>query len=304
MPRGAKKPLHLARADARRIWLHAQRLDTAAPFGAGPAATPAAIEHLGYVQIDTINVIERCHHHILCHRIPAYRRADLAPGPERRQDRCSNTGRMRCPMCRAAISASSCRDEAHREHRRAAGSNRSRPADLRKVARRVLREGPLSIRDIDDDVLVEKDHAWASRKPSKRALQLAFFTGALTMSRARRHAEDLRADRPAFRLGQAARARRPSGRSLTICSTGRCAPRASSASIRSAISSASRKPAIRQLIERRVRGRHLVPVAIEGAGKTEHWARPEALDAIPGPVTPSWSISSRPSTRWSSSASG
>jgi uncharacterized protein YcaQ len=24
-----------------------------------------AVDHLGYVQIDTINVIERCHHHIL-----------------------------------------------------------------------------------------------------------------------------------------------------------------------------------------------------------------------------------------------
>ena len=35
------------------------------------------MEHLGYVQIDTINVIERCHHHILYSRIPDYRRADL-----------------------------------------------------------------------------------------------------------------------------------------------------------------------------------------------------------------------------------
>ena len=35
------------------------------------------MEHLGYVQIDTINVIERCHHHILYNRIPAYGRADL-----------------------------------------------------------------------------------------------------------------------------------------------------------------------------------------------------------------------------------
>jgi len=29
------------------------------------------------VQIDTINVIERCHHHILWTRIPGYRRAHL-----------------------------------------------------------------------------------------------------------------------------------------------------------------------------------------------------------------------------------
>ena len=64
MPR-ERPALPLSRAAARRLWLRAQRLDAAAPFGAGPAATRAAVEHLGYVQIDTINVIERAHHHIL-----------------------------------------------------------------------------------------------------------------------------------------------------------------------------------------------------------------------------------------------
>src|SRR5437763_14386762 len=77
MSRPANKPFPLSKADARRIWLNAQRLDTDAPFGDGPAATRAAVEHLGYVQIDTINVIERCHHHILYTRIPAYQRQHL-----------------------------------------------------------------------------------------------------------------------------------------------------------------------------------------------------------------------------------
>ena len=54
--------------------------------------------------------------------------------------------------------------------------------DLRKVLTLIRKDGALSIRDIEDDVLVEKDHAWASRKPSKRALQLAFYTGVLTVS--------------------------------------------------------------------------------------------------------------------------
>src|ERR1700752_3151794 len=67
----------LTKAEARRIWLSAQRLDVREPFGAGAQATADAVAHLGYVQIDTINVIERCHHHILWTRIPDYRRADL-----------------------------------------------------------------------------------------------------------------------------------------------------------------------------------------------------------------------------------
>src|SRR5471030_1456011 len=67
----------LTKTQGRRIWLRAQRLDTPASFGEGPMAVAAAVEHLGYVQIDTINVIERCHHHILWNRIPDYKRADL-----------------------------------------------------------------------------------------------------------------------------------------------------------------------------------------------------------------------------------
>src|SRR5690348_14450699 len=77
MPRPSSKPVPLAKPEARRIWLRAQRLDERAPFGSGAKATEAAVEHLGYVQIDTINVIERCHHHILYTRIPEYQRQHL-----------------------------------------------------------------------------------------------------------------------------------------------------------------------------------------------------------------------------------
>src|SRR6185436_6042810 len=69
--------VQLSSAQARRIWLHAQRLDATEPFGSGPRATPAAVAHLGYLQIDTIYVIERSHHHILHTRIPSYRREHL-----------------------------------------------------------------------------------------------------------------------------------------------------------------------------------------------------------------------------------
>ena len=64
----------LAKTQARQLWLRAQRLDRPEPFGRGPGATERAVEHLGYVQIDTIHVIERSHHHVLFTRIPSYRR--------------------------------------------------------------------------------------------------------------------------------------------------------------------------------------------------------------------------------------
>ena len=77
MPAKPTQPRIITPAQARAIWLRAQRLDTPAPFGGGPEATRLAVEHLGYVQIDTIHVIERCHHHILYTRIPTIAARDL-----------------------------------------------------------------------------------------------------------------------------------------------------------------------------------------------------------------------------------
>lgn len=41
-------------------------------FGTGLSGTLRAIENLAYIQIDTISVIERAHHHILWNRVPDY----------------------------------------------------------------------------------------------------------------------------------------------------------------------------------------------------------------------------------------
>src|SRR5215468_5355629 len=179
MPRKSE-PHPLTKKDARRIWLKAQRLDTPAPFGEGPAATADAVAHLGYVQIDTINVIERCHHHILYSRIPSYRRADLRHA--------QSVDRSVFEYWTHALSYVPSSDfrfflPAMREHRRDGHKWYASvtPADMRKVMR-LVRAGPLTIRDIEDDVLAEKEHLWQSRKPSKRALQLAFYTGVVTIS--------------------------------------------------------------------------------------------------------------------------
>lgn len=56
----------------RRIALASQGLLQAQPFGSGLAGARAAIKHLGYVQIDTISVVERAHHHVLHTRVPKF----------------------------------------------------------------------------------------------------------------------------------------------------------------------------------------------------------------------------------------
>jgi len=160
----AEKLHPLTKASARRIWLRSQRLDSRAPFGAGPAATAAAVEHLGYVQIDTINVIERCHHHILWNRIPDYRRTDLRQA--------QSVDKSVFEYWTHALSYVPTRDlrffiPAMKLHRREGHKwfASVKPEDLRKVMRLIRRDGALTIRDIEDDVLVDKEHLWASRKP-------------------------------------------------------------------------------------------------------------------------------------------
>jgi hypothetical protein len=266
----------LTQAQARRIWLHAQRLDAPAPFGDGPAAVAAAVEHLGYVQIDTINVIERCHHHILYARIPEYRRADLRQA--------QSVDKSVFEYWTHALSYVPARDlrfflPAMKQHRREGHKwfSSVKPADMRKVMALIRRDGALTIRDIEDDVLVDKEHLWQSRKPSKRALQLAFYTGVLTISERNgmlktyelmtRHFGWDKPPKPAtateattYLLDRALRAQGVVSLD-SICHL-----------------DAPSKAAVRRLIEARLRRGEMVPVALEGAGKQEHWAPPETLD--------------------------
>ncbi|MFM1895018.1 MAG: hypothetical protein RLZZ385_92 [Pseudomonadota bacterium] len=66
-------PIDLSHKEARRLALHRQGLLQTAAFGRGPKALLSAIERLHHVQIDTISVVDRAHHHILQARIPGYR---------------------------------------------------------------------------------------------------------------------------------------------------------------------------------------------------------------------------------------
>ena len=61
----------------RRLALSHQGLISPASFGTGLSGTRHAIEHLGYIQIDTISVVERAHHHILWSRVPDYQQSHL-----------------------------------------------------------------------------------------------------------------------------------------------------------------------------------------------------------------------------------
>jgi uncharacterized protein YcaQ len=59
--------------ELRRLALTAQGLLQPQPYGSGLAGARKAISHLGYVQIDTISVVERAHHHVLHSRVPSFK---------------------------------------------------------------------------------------------------------------------------------------------------------------------------------------------------------------------------------------
>ena len=279
MPRARKKHFVLGQSQARRLWLRAQRLDHAAPFGEGPEAARAAVEHLGYVQIDTIHVIERSHHHILWTRIPAYRKADL--------QQAQSGDKSVFEYWTHALSYVPSSDfrffmPAMKQHRETPRNwfGKVDHEDLAKVLQLIRREGPLTIRDIDDDVLVEKHHPWASRKPSKRALQLAFYSGLVTISARSGMLKTYELTDRHF--GWTKRPRPASERQILEYLLARALRSQGVISLDSACyMDAPRKRSMRELIEARVRRQQLVPVKIEGAEKAEHWAETQVLDTLP-----------------------
>ncbi len=280
-----KNPLiQLTSVQARRIWLHAQRLDTAEPFGSGAQATPAAVAHLGYLQIDTIFVIERSHHHILYSRIPTYRREHLhqAQSVDKTVFEYWTHALSYVPTESMRFYVRDMREAGEDWHRRNGWFSKVSDAELRRVVSRIRRQGALTIRDIADEPVV-REHAWASRKPSKRVLELAFYKGLVTISQRAGMLKTYELLTRHFgweRLPRAATERETLNYLLD-----RALQAQGIVSLESICHlDAGRKPAMRRLVESRVRRKELVPVELEGAGTSPHWVRPETLDAIPDPA--------------------
>ena len=274
-------PVQLTSVQARRIWLHAQRLDATAPFGSGPKATPAAVAHLGYLQIDTIYVIERSHHHILYTRIPSYRREHLhqAQSVDKTVFEYWTHALSYVPTENLRFYVRFMRRE---WQRRIFWFGEVSNTELRRVVSRIRKHGPLTIRDIADEA-VEKEYAWASRKPSKRVLEVAFYKGLLTISQRAGMLKTYELLTRHFgwnRLPRAATERETLNYLLD-----RALQAQGIVSLESICHlDAPRKPAMRRLLDSRVRQQQLIPVQLDRAGDSLHWIRPDTLDATPSPA--------------------
>ncbi|MES2803762.1 MAG: crosslink repair DNA glycosylase YcaQ family protein [Bdellovibrionota bacterium] len=268
----------ISQAQAQDLLLDAQCLNVATPFGKGAQAVANAITHLGYVQIDTISVIERCHHHILYTRIPNYKVTDL-----HRAQTLDKSVFEYWTHALAYVPTSDYRffmgDMKRRKEEPGQWFSTVKPEEFKKVINNIKREGALSIRDIEDDVLVEKNHPWASKKPSKKALQLGFHTGELTISErlgmlkkyelSTRHfdwdnkpkmATSLEVNN--YMLDRALRAQALVNID-SICH----------------LEKAQRKNEVKKLIESRVKKKQLIEVAAKGFEKLIFYTTPEIFEA-------------------------
>jgi uncharacterized protein YcaQ len=161
----------------RRIALNQQGLLGTDSFGRGKAATLRAIEHLGYVQIDTISVVARAHHHVLWSRVSNYRPRFLEQLVKQRQV---------FEYWHHAASWLPMRDYRFALPRMASiNGDRSWFPDgdtklLDHILERVRTEGPLRARDFEDTRTGKKQ--WWDWKPAKQALEQLFMQGELMVS--------------------------------------------------------------------------------------------------------------------------
>lgn len=165
-------------AKLRRIALDSQGLLKAEPFGRGRNATRKAIEAIGYVQIDTISVVSRAHHHVLHSRVPNYEPGHLS--------RLQADGAIFEYWYHAAAYLPM-RDYRFALPRMEAMRNRTerwiRSHDdklMTEVLARVTAEGPLMARQFESEP--GGASGWWDWKPAKRALEQLFMQGDLMIT--------------------------------------------------------------------------------------------------------------------------
>ena len=170
-------PVRISNKEARRIILASQGLHKNNPFGAGSKAVVNAVEHLGYVQIDTISVVERAHHHVLWTRIPTYKPKwlDEAQWKSRKIFEYWSHAAAYLPMKDFRFSLPvmnifrSKKDNWPKVDKKG----------LKQVMDRIRLDGPVMSRDF---VSQHKGGTWWDWKPSKWALQRLFLEGELMVS--------------------------------------------------------------------------------------------------------------------------
>ena len=139
----------------------------------GPETVAEIVDRIGYVQIDTISVVERAHHHILATRIPRYQTEWLERAPVFEY----------WAHAAAYLPWRDFRYTLPRKERIKANGHdwfRADKAEAERVLDRIRSEGPLMARHFETS---RRPAGWWDWKPAKRALEYLFMAGDLMVVR-------------------------------------------------------------------------------------------------------------------------
>jgi hypothetical protein len=173
------RQLILTPSQARNIILHAAGLSKPAQWGKGREAVYKLIDHLGYVQIDANAVVERAHHHAIASRVPDYKHEwlkELQDDGRIFEFFTSDSGYQPMHNFRFSLPI------------KAGFAANRKPLTqpeinlMSKVLDRVGRDGPLTVKDFDND-RQEASTGWWDWRPSKIALERLYMDGHLMVTR-------------------------------------------------------------------------------------------------------------------------
>lgn len=171
--------LILSPGQVRKIILHAAGLTKRASFGKGADGVYNLINHLGFVQIDANYVVERAHHLILAARIPDYKKEwleELQTDGRIFEFFISDSAYMPMEDYRFSLPVK----EGFRLKRTALTTAEINL--MKSVLDRIERDGPLTVKDFDND-RQEASSGWWDWRPSKVALERLYMDGRLMVTR-------------------------------------------------------------------------------------------------------------------------
>lgn len=160
----------------KQLTLFNQGLGKTSRFAKGIDGTLQAIEHLGYVQIDTISVVERAHHHILWSRVPDYELSHLnSLVGERQIFEYWYHAASYLPMkdYRYALPAMMSVRKGESRY-----FNRGDQQLMNEILARVRAEGKIRLRDIDKNNKKSLGNWW-NTGPGRRAFEQLYMQGDL-----------------------------------------------------------------------------------------------------------------------------
>ena len=167
-------------ARLRRIALDAQGLLKSEPYGSGLVGAREAINHLGYVQLDTISVVERAHHHVLYSRVLKFKPAMF------NQMLLKGDIFEYWAHAAAVLPIKDYRFSLPYKHAIKSGQTHwYKNSDKKLMAELLMRirsEGPLRSRDVEAKPKTKKQVGWWDWKPSKKALEQLYMQGDLMVS--------------------------------------------------------------------------------------------------------------------------